>query len=109
MEKNMNRGIRRKKDYCKAKRKEYISKEVYGVDWYDNLHQYSKNKVHCSCPMCASKTNLKKWRGSGKRYDNRSLYGTSYGRKGKNWSMQDIKRIQNMTNAISEYLDLQAE
>ena len=24
--------------------------------WYDNLHQYSKNKIHCSCAMCACKS-----------------------------------------------------
>ena len=23
----------------------------YG-DYYNNLHQYSKNKIHCSCPLC---------------------------------------------------------
>ena len=23
--------------------------------WYNNLHQYSKNKIHCSCDMCSSK------------------------------------------------------
>ena len=21
--------------------------------YYDNLHQYSKNKIHCACPMCS--------------------------------------------------------
>lgn len=44
---------RRKKDYSKASRKRSICRQVYiNSDWYDNLHQYSKNKIHCSCGMC---------------------------------------------------------
>ena len=27
--------------------------------YYDNLHQYSKNKIHCSCPICSAKTRNK--------------------------------------------------
>ena len=27
-----------------------------GIGLYDNLHQYSKNKIHCSCPLCSAKT-----------------------------------------------------
>ena len=46
------RAWRRHKSLTKAKRKAKISKEVYGLDWCDNLHQYSKNKVHCSCNLC---------------------------------------------------------
>ena len=29
------------------------------VGFYKNLHQYSKNKIHCSCPICSAKTNNK--------------------------------------------------
>ena len=43
----------------KALRKRRITQEVYwdGKDhpYYDNLHQYSKNKIHCSCPLCRAK------------------------------------------------------
>lgn len=46
------RGERRKTNLRKAERKRNISKHVYGFSWYDNLHQYSKNKVHCSCNLC---------------------------------------------------------
>ena len=28
-------------------------------DYYDNLHQFSKNKIHCSCPICSTKTRNK--------------------------------------------------
>ena len=33
--------------------KKWICKHVYDWPWYDNDNQYSKNKVHCSCQMCA--------------------------------------------------------
>ena len=47
----------------KALRKRRITQEVYwdGKDhpYYDNLHQFSKNKIHCSCPMCSAKSKNK--------------------------------------------------
>ena len=59
--------VRRILNWRKALRKRRIAKEVMydGDNYYDNLHQYSKNKIHCSCLMCSSKTNVK---GKGKRY-----------------------------------------
>ena len=57
------RAWRRHKDYVKAKRKKNIDAQwansTFWRPWYDNLHQYSKNKIHCSCPMCACKSNNK--------------------------------------------------
>ena len=47
---------RRKNDFKKAIRKKNIVESFYGYTWYNNLHQYSKNKIHCSCPMCSAKT-----------------------------------------------------
>lgn len=52
--KNRSRAKRRKNDYKKAVRKRNKI-HAYGMEWYDNLHQYSKNKIHCSCKMCKSK------------------------------------------------------
>lgn len=45
---------RRKDDVKKAVRKQHIARAVYAGDvpYYDNLHQYSKNKIHCSCWLC---------------------------------------------------------
>ena len=45
---------KRHNDWRKAIRKQHIVYEVYRwpEGWYDNLHQYSKNKIYCSCPMC---------------------------------------------------------
>lgn len=42
----------KKIDWTKAKRKSSISSRILGYSYYDNLHQYSKNKIHCSCPLC---------------------------------------------------------
>jgi len=46
---------KRHNDWKKAIRKRNIDRERNPNDthdWYDNLHQYSKNKIHCSCPIC---------------------------------------------------------
>ena len=55
-----DRAWNRKTSIKKARRKKRITEEVYqhGKDypWYNNLHQYSKNKIHCSCPDCSAKT-----------------------------------------------------
>ena len=42
---------KRHNDWKKAIRKRKIIRH-YGIDYYDNLHQYSKNKIHCSCHIC---------------------------------------------------------
>ena len=43
------RAERRKFDFKKAIRKMKLSKSADCVT-YDNVHQYSKNKIHNSCP-----------------------------------------------------------
>ncbi len=53
-EKDRSRGDRRKIDYQKAKKKK-TKINHHGFDYYNNLHQYSKNKVHCSCRLCRGK------------------------------------------------------
>lgn len=47
------RAIHRKNNVHKAIRKRKIATKIYKTSYYDNLHQYSKNKIHCSCPLCA--------------------------------------------------------
>ncbi len=104
MEKDMSRAERRKKDYSKALRKKWISNHIYGLEYYDSIHAYSKNKVHCSCPMCSAKTNDKKFKNGGKRWSNTAFdcWGTTNQRKGKNWNMADLKRVQSMLDEIKE-------
>jgi hypothetical protein len=53
-----DRGERRKINFSHAVRKKKIDSQYpYNVNhpYYDNLHQYSKNKIHCSCPDCRGK------------------------------------------------------
>ena len=74
------RAERRHNDVIKALRKQKICSKFYGWDYYDNLHQYSKNKIHCSCPICAQKTH--------KRND---VFGESKGRhNGLSYSHGDM-------------------
>ena len=47
-----NRNYIREMCWKHATRKQWTAKHCYGWDYYGNLHQYSKNKIHCSCPLC---------------------------------------------------------
>lgn len=75
------RAERRKNDFNKAVRKKDIAEHNYGFAYYDNLHQYSKNKVHCSCPLCAGKT------------DNNSKHGVTH---------SDRLKIDSMNSKLAE-------
>lgn len=87
-----NRGWRRKKDFSKAKRKNNIDKElIRPTNWhyilcYNNLHEYSKNKIHCSCAMCSAKT-----RNKGKRRMISKNYSPSV-----NYTIKDQRRKDEM-------------
>lgn len=51
-----NRDVSRRK----ALRKQRIAKSwQWSSEYYEHLHQYSKNKIHCSCGMCMAKTRNK--------------------------------------------------
>ena len=88
-----NRDVSRRK----ALRKRRISKE-YGYwspnsrgEHFDNLHQYSKNKVHCSCPLCSTKT-----RNKGRR--DRKNYQRSI-----NYKKSDLIKQMSMDAQMEEY------
>ena len=85
------RAWRRHKDYTKAKRKrdKDVSTAWYGHPWYPNLHQYSKNKIHCSCPMCRRKT---KNRGAA------ALFNGAY-----NPSLHDRRKDESIKQEIEEW------
>ena len=103
------RAWRRYKNYTKAKRKRDIDLNSHWwpanyaalfnyevrerrIGWYDNLHQYSKNKIHCSCPMCSAKT-----RNKGKRRKNKP-YAPSI-----NYRRMDLRRLQAMEADMESY------
>ena len=102
------RAWRRYKNYTKAKRKRDIDMAVswFPTFWpgfsdgeytfpkggmYNNLHQYSKNKIHCSCPMCSAKT-----RNKGRR--KAKNYAPSI-----NYSRADLRKMMRMTADEEEY------
>lgn len=82
--KNKKRAERRKKDFYKAMRKKNLDKAIHPnlQPWYSNLHEYSKNKIHCSCPLCR----FKNW------FDGKD-------RK----TISDMKKIESMEDKIREY------
>ncbi len=84
------RAERRRKDWVKAIRKRRITRQYPTFDgehsWYNNLHQYSKNKIHCSCPLCRCKTNDK------------SASGPAM-----NWPVCDRRQLDNMRQGLDEY------
>ena len=80
------RAQRRHHNVHKALRKRGIVRSWgWDVEYYDNLHQYSKNKIHCSCPMCAAKTNPKRKR------------------IGRGYTGKDLKRIEEMNYEENDY------
>ena len=72
---------KRKLNFTKAVRKQNISRKVYRMDWYKNLHEYSKNKVHCSCGMCRFRST---WEPDRK-------------------PIADVKKIESMEDELREY------
>ena len=74
-----------------AIRKRRIARQVYKAwhwgeiewDYYDHLHQFSKNKIHCSCPMCSAKT-----RNKGKHRKNAHGFSPSI-----NYKPSDMRKI----------------
>lgn len=93
-----NRAYKRKKDFAKAIRKKRLDREVTPYSdpesgMYKHLHQYSENKIHCSCPGCSAKTKNKGSRKKGARG-----YCPSY-----NPSMKDYKRNESMDYDEMDY------
>ena len=99
----MRRGLRynRRQAWRHALRKRRIARQVYKSwhwdedewDYYDHLHQFSKNKIHCSCPMCSAKT-----RNKGKR----SRLAHGYARH-INYKPSDLKKIQRLEMSKEDY------
>lgn len=86
-------GYNRRVSTKKALRKQKISKKLYGGERFDNLHQYSKNQIHCSCPCCSRKTNNK-----GKNRLKSGNYNPS-----KDWKHSDAIKIESAEQELQEY------
>ena len=80
-----------------AIRKRRIAREVYsgepGWEYYPNLRQFSKNKIHCSCPLCSAKT-----RNKGKRRKNVHGFSLSI-----NYKISDLKKIQRLKSSEEDF------
>ena len=87
-----SRAFTRHMAITKAKRKRKIAEEVYcygkEFPYYDNLHQYSKNKIHCSCLLCSQKTKNK-----GQKRHNR--YSPSI-----NYKISDKRKIMKLQDSF---------
>ena len=85
---NRSKAENRYNSYIKALRKQRIARDIYygDVDYYDNLHQYSKNKIHCSCPLCSTKTN------------NKQSFGKTI-----NYKISDLRKIDHLNNSQEEF------
>ena len=108
--KDKRRAKRRHNDFKKAVRKRKLAREIYpsfaGDNWeyYHDLHTYSKNKIHCSCPMCSEKTNGKKQSHSnGARGAGAMVYGTTNHRMGDNFKPSEKKKIDEINSKLKEF------
>ena len=88
-----DRAEKRHNDWKKAIRKRKITRSWgWQEDYYDNLHQYSKNKIHCSCGMCSR---YKKTNNRGRKRKIHGNYAPS-----KNWSESDRRKLDEMEDQL---------
>ena len=74
------RAERRKNNFSKIRKRKQIVNDIYNDGWcYKHDNQYSKGKIHCSCPLCTAKT------------------------KGGNYKHSDRQKIDNMDEQMSIY------
>lgn len=88
-----DRAYTRTKSYSKAMRKYHIDRDNAAGRrslYYNNIHQYADNKIHCSCPMCSEKTN------------NKNRNGARGWEPSKNWSIADKRKLESMESQIEE-------
>lgn len=88
------RAWRRHKDWARAIRGRRIDRErnpdgaARGDSWYQHLHEYSKGKIFCGCPLCRSKVN------------NKGRHRNHF--PAKNWEIADLRRLAEMQYEVEE-------
>ena len=83
----------------KALRKRRLARQIYTYaeeEYYDNLHQYSKNKIHCSDPCCQVKT-----RNKGHRRYRKGGYHRAI-----NYKKNDLIRMIDMDQDLEDTLNI---
>lgn len=93
-----NRDVSRRKALSKRRLARAIHRDWNNdgqpLEYYDNLHQYSKNKIHCSCPSCQTKT-----RNKGKRRYRKGGYHRAI-----NYKRADLIRMIEMDQDMADTL-----
>lgn len=87
-----NRDVSRRKALRKRRLDKQLSYYWEHGSLYDNLHQYSKNKIHCSCRLCQQKT-----RNKGKRRFRYGNYAPSL-----NYKVSDLRKIEAIEAGLEE-------
>lgn len=73
-----------------ALRHKNITRFVYKIeDYFSDFNRYDSFKIHCSCPMCSTKTNNK--HGRANKWE-----------PPKNWSIADKRKLENMESQVEE-------
>ena len=91
----------------KTNRKIYIIRNIWNDhgDWV-TPGRLRKGKIHCSCPMCASKTNTSINRSKGPvcqtALRRSTRIPTTSNRYNKNWPVSDRKKIDAMLYQIKD-------
>ena len=96
-EKPNSSARRRDLMWRKARRKQRLDTRLCPQWWphpyYNNLHQYSKNKIHCSCPDCSPKM-----RNKGHRRYHKGNYSRAI-----NYKHSDLRRQLIMDDQEKEF------
>lgn len=92
-EKPNSRARARDLMWRKARRKMRLDRDISYWPMYGNLHQYSKNKIHCSCPDCSPKT-----RNKGRRRYKAGNYSRSL-----NYKISELRKQLNMDDQERDY------
>jgi hypothetical protein len=87
-----SRAYNRDVSFRKAIRKRKLDHQISYTPYYDNLHQYSKNKIHCSCSLCKQRT-----RNKGRHRLKNGNYSKSIAYK-----MSDLRKQLSMDEQVSE-------
>ena len=90
--KEKKRAKRRKNDYAKARRKEKIAAVVYPGGYHAPHGYFKKGKIHCSCPLCAAKTNGKPMK----------HLGGTYHKYDKYYKPSDLKKVDRLMYSMEE-------
>lgn len=93
--------MKKTRDYIRYQHKKHalrhkkITENVYQeLNYFDTFNKYDSFKIHCSCPLCAAKTNSRGKRGA--------FWASS-----KNWKISDRRKLDELEYQEDEELTLE--